>query len=95
MPGDLIPCSLFLIGILTSVAADCRLRRVDAAPWANGCITAAGRRPGLRRLRGGDAAEEPSAHETGFPSRERTPRGLARREWRGRWARGSWFRFRP
>ncbi|MGH1573089.1 hypothetical protein ACRAWG_23445 [Methylobacterium sp. P31] len=42
MPGDLIPCSLFLIGILTSVAADCRLRRAEAAPWANGCITAAG-----------------------------------------------------
>ncbi|MCJ2052580.1 hypothetical protein [Methylobacterium sp. J-070] len=42
MPGDLIPCSLFLIGILTSVAADCRLRRVDAASWSNGCITAAG-----------------------------------------------------
>ncbi|MCJ2021596.1 MULTISPECIES: hypothetical protein [unclassified Methylobacterium] len=42
MPGDLIPCSLFLIGILTSVAADFRLRRVDAAPWANGCITVAG-----------------------------------------------------
>ncbi|TXN51719.1 hypothetical protein FV228_29060, partial [Methylobacterium sp. WL18] len=35
MPGDLIPCSLFLIGILTSVAADCRLRRAEAAPWAN------------------------------------------------------------
>ncbi|WP_043345997.1 hypothetical protein, partial [Methylobacterium sp. B1] len=42
MPGDLIPCSLFLIGILVSLAADCRLRRVEPAPWANGCITAAG-----------------------------------------------------
>ena len=42
MPGDLILCSLFLIGILISVAADCRLRRVDAASWSNGCITAAG-----------------------------------------------------
>jgi hypothetical protein len=42
MPGDLILCSLFLIGILTSVAADCRLRRAEAAPWMNGCITAAG-----------------------------------------------------
>ena len=42
MPGDLILCSLFLIWILTSVAADCRLRRAAAAPWANGCITAAG-----------------------------------------------------
>ena len=42
MPGDLIPCSLFLIGILTSMAADCRLRRADAASWSNGCITAFG-----------------------------------------------------
>ncbi|MCJ2059544.1 hypothetical protein MKL09_23760 [Methylobacterium sp. J-048] len=42
MPGDLIPCSLFLIGILTSVAADCRLRRAEAASWANGCITVVG-----------------------------------------------------
>ena len=33
MPGDLIPCSLFLIGILTSVAADCRMRRAEASAW--------------------------------------------------------------
>lgn len=42
MFGDLFPPSLFLIGIVVSLAADFRLRRVDAAPWSNGCITAAG-----------------------------------------------------
>lgn len=42
MFGDLFPSGLFLIGILVSLAADCRLRRADASSWSNGCITAVG-----------------------------------------------------
>lgn len=39
---DLIPCGLFLSGLLVSLTADRRLRRVDTGSWANGCITLAG-----------------------------------------------------
>lgn len=42
MFGDLFPSSLFLIGILVSLAAEVRLRRAEAPTWSNGCITAAG-----------------------------------------------------
>ncbi|GJD35962.1 hypothetical protein [Methylobacterium aerolatum] len=42
MLGDWLPCFLFVVGILTSVAADLRLRRCDTGSFSNGCITAAG-----------------------------------------------------
>lgn len=42
MLGDWLPPCLFVIGILTSVAADLRLRRSDTGSFSNGFITAAG-----------------------------------------------------
>jgi len=39
---DLLPSTLFVIGILVSVAAELRLRRADTGSFSNGCITAAG-----------------------------------------------------
>ncbi|MBE7202977.1 MAG: hypothetical protein INR70_34980 [Parafilimonas terrae] len=42
MLGDWLPCLLFVVGILTSAAADLRLRRGDTGSFSNGCITAAG-----------------------------------------------------
>jgi hypothetical protein len=42
MLGDFFPSLLFVSGILISVAADRRLRRLDTGSFTNGCITAAG-----------------------------------------------------
>lgn len=42
MLDDLLPCTLFVIGILISAAADLRLRRADTGSFSNGFITAAG-----------------------------------------------------
>lgn len=42
MWDELLPSALFVIGILVSVAAELRLRRVDTGTFSNGCITAAG-----------------------------------------------------
>jgi hypothetical protein len=40
--SDLILGGLFVTGILISLTADFRLRRVNAASWTTGCITATG-----------------------------------------------------
>ncbi|WP_342162695.1 hypothetical protein [Methylobacterium sp. SD21] len=42
MLDDLLPCALFVLGILVSVTAELRLRRGDTGSITNGFITAAG-----------------------------------------------------
>lgn len=42
MLDDFLPCALFVLGILVSVAAELRLRRGDTGSLSNGFITAAG-----------------------------------------------------
>lgn len=42
LTSDLLPVGLFLAGIVLSIVADARLRRLAGPCWRTNCLTAAG-----------------------------------------------------